>query len=213
MLIDRSVSSFLEDTASSSPAPGGGSVSALASALGASLTAMVCRLTIGKKKYADVEETMKAALTNAEEIRFALRSLIDADTQAFNTLMMAFGMPKDTEDQRGARAEEIESATQRATQMPLEVLRQSAKAVDIIQTVADHGNVNSRSDAGVAAVLIGAGARGAAMNVMINLPGIKDAEFVAATKAETVRLEEEVTARCQAIAQKIRSGLDTVDRS
>jgi formiminotetrahydrofolate cyclodeaminase len=119
MLAAKRVSEFIDEVAATSPAPGGGSVSALAAALGAALTSMVCHLTVGKKKYEDVQDEMIRALGQADELRAKLTDLIDQDTEAFNAVMRAFGMPKDTEEQKTRRSEAIQEATRQATLVPL----------------------------------------------------------------------------------------------
>src|SRR5512135_943166 len=103
MLTTKTVTEFLNEVASNSPAPGGGSVSALAGSLGAALTSMVCRLTIGKKKYAEVQADMESILRASEELRSQLAGIIDEDTEAFNKVMVAFGMAKETEEQKSLR--------------------------------------------------------------------------------------------------------------
>ncbi|HMK39511.1 MAG TPA: cyclodeaminase/cyclohydrolase family protein [Bacteroidota bacterium] len=174
----RTLAAFLDDLASSSPAPGGGSVAALAGALGSALTAMVCNLTIGKKKYAGVEEEMKKILHQAEEMRALFTALIDKDTEAFNKVMEAFGLPKDTEPQKALRSAAIREATKEATNVPLEVMKHCIDALALAQQVAASGNVNSISDAGVSAYMLHAAVEGAALNVRINLNNLNDSEFV-----------------------------------
>jgi len=178
MLIDKTVTQFLDELASNSPAPGGGSVAALAGAAGAALASMVCNLTIGKKKYAEVQDEMKAVLEQTELLRKELTQLIDKDTEAFNSLMAAFGLPKGTEQEQSARSAAIQTATKAATLVPLSVMRTCEKGLLHARTVAQKGNKNSGSDAGVAALLLQAGCAGAALNVRTNLGGLNDTEFV-----------------------------------
>jgi formiminotetrahydrofolate cyclodeaminase len=170
--------SFLDDLASASPAPGGGSVAALAGALGAALTSMVCRLTIGKKKYAEVEPEMKTILTQAEALRGQFTSLVADDTAAFNKVMEAYALPKESEAQKALRTAAIREATKEATLVPLEVMRHCIDAMALAGNVAAKGNVNSISDAGVSALMLQAACESAALNVRINLKGIDDKEFV-----------------------------------
>ena len=207
MLIHQTVAEFLDTTASSAPAPGGGSVSALAGALGAALTSMVCRLTIGKKKYAAVEPAMHETLLAAEDIRNQCLSLIDQDTAAFNGVMAAFGLPKETEEQKTARQRSIHDATRQATLVPLELMRSLERMLGLVATVAEQGNVNSRSDAGVAALLVGSAARGAALNVYVNLGGLPDDAFRKETRHETERLEQKIVTEADRIAQSVRTAL------
>jgi formiminotetrahydrofolate cyclodeaminase len=178
MLVTKPLNQFLDELASSSPAPGGGSVAALAGALGAALTSMVCNLTIGKKKYAGVQEEMKSILTQAEDLRAKFAGLVDKDTDAFNKVMEAFSLPKETEPQIALRRAAINEATKEATLVPLEVMKHCIDAMALAQEVAANGNPNSVSDAGVSALLLHAACEGAALNVRINLSSLADSEFV-----------------------------------
>jgi len=178
MLIEKTVTKFLDELASNSPAPGGGSVAALAGSLGAALTSMVCNLTIGKKKYADVENEMKQVVAQSEELRKIFTRLIDQDTDAFNKVMEAFGLPKETDTQKALRTAAIQAATKEATLIPLSVMKHVVDALALAKVVAGKGNVNSVSDAGVSVLILHAAAESAALNVKINLAGITDQEFV-----------------------------------
>ncbi len=178
MLVTKPVNLFLDELASSSPAPGGGSVAALAGALGAALTSMVCNLTIGKKKYAGIQDDMKNILAQAEDLRAKFTRLVDKDTDAFNKVIEAFSLPKDTEPQIALRRAAINEATKEATLIPLEVMKHCIDAMALAQEVAANGNPNSVSDAGVSALLLHAACEGAALNVKINLNSLADSEFV-----------------------------------
>ena len=196
MLTEKTVSQFLDELASSSPAPGGGSVAALAGAAGGALTAMVCNLTIGKKKYADVQDEMSAVGQQTEHLRKELALLIDKDTEAFNTVMTAFGLPKGTEQEQLARTAAIQEATKSATLIPLQVMKVCQQTLHHTLTVAQKGNKNSASDAGVAALMLQAGCAGAALNVRINLNGLSDAAFVQQSTQQyrdTLRIVESLT--------------------
>ncbi|MBL7996943.1 cyclodeaminase/cyclohydrolase family protein [bacterium] len=206
-LIARNVSEFLNELASSSPAPGGGSVSALAGALGTALIAMVSHLTIGKKKYAPVENGMKSTLDHSEQLRSKLTKLIDKDTDAFNLVMSAFAMPKDTDEQKNARAAAIESATKEATMVPLDVMNVCREAVELSEFVAHNGNTNALSDAGVAALLLRAGCRGAYYNVKINLASLKDTGFIEKIRLEASVIMEEVDTKTNAVMDHVESQL------
>ena len=178
MLTEKKVTEFLDELASSSSAPGGGSVAALSAALGAALTSMVCNLTIGKKKYAEVESELKNVLQQSETLRTTFTSLIEKDTLAFNKVMEAFGLPKDTDEQKALRAAAIEAATKEAALVPLEAMKHVIDALALAKVVAEKGNANSISDTGVSALMLHAAAEGAALNVQINLNSIKDTDFV-----------------------------------
>ncbi len=177
MLTSKTVIEFLDEVASNSPAPGGGSVSALAGSLGAALTSMVCRLTIGKKKYFDVQSEMEAILNRSEELRGKLVSVIDEDTAAFNKVMAALAMPKETDEQKVQRNSALQEATKAATLVPMKLMELCEEGASLAQTVAEKGNRNSLSDAGVALLLLQAAAHGASLNVQINLPGLEDQRF------------------------------------
>jgi len=178
MLIDEPVSRFVDELASNSPAPGGGSAAALAGAVGAALASMVCRLTIGKKKYERVETEMKDILLKSEELRDLFLRMIDRDAEAFRKVMEAYGLPKETDDQKALRSAAIQGATKEAALVPLELMKHVIDAFALAQAVAEKGNVNSASDAGVSALMLSAACESAALNVRINLAGIRDMEFV-----------------------------------
>jgi len=172
------IKAFLDELASASPAPGGGSVAALAGALGAALTSMVCNLTIGKKKYAEVESDMKRILAQSEDLRARFAVLVDTDTAAFNKVMEAYGLPKETEPQKALRAAAIREATKEAALVPLEVMKHCIDALALAQNAAANGNANSVSDAGVSALMLHAACEGASLNVRINLNALADSDFV-----------------------------------
>jgi methenyltetrahydrofolate cyclohydrolase len=186
----RTLASFIDELASSSPAPGGGSVAALSGALGAALISMVCNLTIGKKKYAGVEEDVKKVLAQSEALRKQFLDLSEKDTVAFNKVMEAFSLPKDTEPQKALRAAAVREATKEATLVPLEVMKHCIDALALAQEVAAKGNVNSVSDAGVSGLMLHAACQGAALNVRINLNSLGDADFVGWKNDEVASLSK-----------------------
>jgi formiminotetrahydrofolate cyclodeaminase len=188
MITTQSVSQFLDEVASRSPAPGGGSVAALSGALGAALTSMVCHLTIGKKKYADVQQEMENVLKRSEELRTSFSELVQKDTEAFDSVMKAFSLPKETEEEKTRRAGAIEEATKKATLVPLKVMEFCMEALPLSRTVAEKGNPNSISDAGVSALMLRAACEGAALNIRINLGTLQDKPFSEETRAKTTLL-------------------------
>jgi formiminotetrahydrofolate cyclodeaminase len=149
---------------------------------------MVCNLTIGKKKYADVEEEMRKIVLQSEGLRKVFTELVDRDTDAFNKVMEAFGLPKDTEPQKALRAAAIRAATKEATMVPLEVMKHCIDALALAQQVVARGNLNSVSDAGVSAHMLAASCESAALNVVINLKGLDDEEFVGWKREEVQSL-------------------------
>ncbi len=205
MLTERTITQFLDELASNSPAPGGGSVAALAGAAGAALASMVCNLTTGKKKYADVQAEISSVVLETEKLRKELTLLIDKDTEAFNTVMAAFGMPKGTEQEQSARGAAIQEATKSATLIPLQVMTVCRDALRYALVVAQKGNKNSASDAGVAALMLQAGCAGAALNVRINLNGLSDAEFVQKTSQHYRGILQDA----DDLAKKVRAAVDT----
>ncbi|KYK20977.1 hypothetical protein AYK21_01115 [Thermoplasmatales archaeon SG8-52-2] len=190
-LASMKINSFLSELASSSPAPGGGSVAALAGSLGAALSSMVCNLTIGKEKYSEVQEKIKDTLKKSEKIRKDLTKLIDEDTNAFNDVMKAFKMPKETESQKEKRSKAIQEGYKKAAKVPLETARTCEKIFDIAKVVADIGNQNSITDSAVSALMAQAGVKGAILNVKINIGSIKDESFVKKISSEIEKLEND----------------------
>ncbi len=190
MLAEKPISQFMDELASSAPAPGGGSVAALAGAMGAALVSMVCNLTVGKKKYADVEEEIKAILGQSESLRQELMNLLEEDVAAYTKVSEAMKMPRETEEQKAIREEALEKALKEATKVPLRVAEACVKVMDLCRPVAEKGNINAVSDAGVAVVMAEAGLRSAALNVLINLGWIKDEAFKKEAQAQLDKLLE-----------------------
>jgi glutamate formiminotransferase/formiminotetrahydrofolate cyclodeaminase len=174
MNIDDSIRNYLDDISSSSPTPGGGNVSAFSGAVACNLGIMVCNLTIGKKKYVDVEEEMKDIKFELAVAKEEFLNLAEKDNQAFENVMASFKLPKDTDEQKNERNDKIESATIEAAEVPAEVLRNCSKIISLFQALAEKGNQNSTSDAGVGASLISTAAEGAYLNVLINCSSLSN---------------------------------------
>ncbi|MCR4407048.1 MAG: cyclodeaminase/cyclohydrolase family protein [Anaerolineae bacterium] len=189
-LTAKPVTTFLDELASSAPAPGGGSVAALAGALGAALVSMVCNLTVGKPKYADVQNDIQALLEQSEALRRELVDLLEADVQVYTSVSKAYKMPRDTEEEKAARQEAIQAALKEATAVPMKVAEACVKILDLCTPAAEKGNVNAVSDAGVAALMAEAALRSAALNALINLGAIRDEEFVRKERARLNALLE-----------------------
>lgn len=183
MLTGLSVQHFLDALASGEPAPGGGSVAALAGAQGAALISMVCNLTVGRKKYAGVEAELLAVRARADSLRAQLTELIDRDTAAYEAVMVAYKLPKETPDQLTARTAAIQAALQQATLTPLETLAACVEALELCPVILAKGNPNAASDGAAGMLAAHAGMHAAALNVRINLLAIDDAEFATATNA------------------------------
>ncbi len=206
-LVNQSISEFLDTTASNKPAPGGGSVAALSGALGAALSSMVCNLTLGKDKYQDSEEEMKEVLRHTEVLRAKLTKLIDLDTQAFNDVITAFKMPKDSDEQIVARSSAIQEGYKKAAQVPLTTARTCFEILEHAKKAADLGNPNSISDAAVSALMARSGVHGAILNVEINLSCIKDRGFVKDLSSELADLMNTTDEITEEILCLVRSKL------
>ena len=198
-LVEMSILEFLDELGSDSPAPGGGSTAALSGALAAALGEMVCNLTIGKEKYADVENELKEVLDKCKKVRDRLTGLIDKDTEAFNEVIRAFKLPKETEEEKEIRKNAIQNAFKTAASIPFETAKTCFEVLHLAKIVAEKGNKNSISDAGVSALLANAGIRSAVYNVRINLGWIKDEDFVDKIKSEI----EEIENRSKTLVEEI----------
>jgi formiminotetrahydrofolate cyclodeaminase len=176
-LTNQTVVQFLDALASSAPAPGGGSVAALSGALGAALASMVCNLTLGKKKYADVQEDIASMLQRSETLRKTLTDLLEADVQAYTGVSQAYKLPRETAEEKEARSEAIQEALQAATRVPMQIAQACAEVLDLCTPAAEKGNVHAVSDAGVAALMAEAGLRSSALNIIININAIRDEAF------------------------------------
>jgi Methenyl tetrahydrofolate cyclohydrolase len=207
MLASLSVSKFLDETASNSPAPGGGSVSALAASLGAALASMVCRLTIGRNSNATVQSELESILIKSEKLRAKFTALIDEDTNAFKKVIAAYRLPKETTEQNAQRAAAIQAAYKEATVIPVQLLELCAEAVALLKIVGEKGNKNSLTDSGVAVLMLGAACDGAAMNVRINLASITDLSFVEANKILTNSLQVSISNSAQQALFRINERL------
>ena len=176
-LIDMTCRDFADETASESPAPGGGSISAYVGALGAALATMVANLSSHKPGWDDRWEEFSEWAVRGQQIKDELLSLVDEDTNAFNKVMDAFGLPKTTDEEKAARSAAIQEATRYATEVPLRTMQLSFDAFEIIKAMAEEGNPNSVSDAGVGALCARSAVMGAFLNVKINAAGLKDRAF------------------------------------
>ena len=213
-LVSMTNREFVDELSSDSPAPGGGSVAALCAAQAAGLVAMVGNLTVGKKKYADVQDRVKEIAVRGQALKDFFLDAIDGDTDAFNKVMDCFGLPKATAKQQQARDLAIAEATRGATRVPLSVLERVPEVLDLAEEVGRIGNVNSLSDAGVAVLAALSGAEGAYYNVLINLAGLKDLDqsaepdFIAATRARAVEIMGVCEQKAAAARASIRGQLE-----
>jgi len=195
---DEPLQVYVDDAASGKPAPGGGSVSACAGALGAALVSMVCNLTIGKEKFAAVESRLGDVVACSEACRSELERLLQDDTTAYNGVIEGYRLPKDSPEQQAARAAHIQAALKVAANVPLEIARVALRVCRLAKTAGELGNPAAVTDAAIGAILGEGAAQGAALNVLINLSSIKDESYVAACRAELSSiLAEAVTLRAE----------------
>ena len=178
MFQEQQLQTFLDQLASKASTPGGGSAAAIMGAMGAALVSMVANLTVGKQKYQDVEEEMQGFLERSEDMRSRLTGMIQADIDVFDKVMAAYGMARDTDAEKAARSGAIQAALKEATDVPLACAQLCADVIELCRPVAEKGNLNVISDAGVAVLAAHAALRSAALNVYINIGGIRDEEFV-----------------------------------
>jgi glutamate formiminotransferase/formiminotetrahydrofolate cyclodeaminase len=191
-LVSRSVSGFVDEVSVDSPVPGGGSVAALCGALGSALISMVANLTHGKKDYEGVWDEVAELADNAQALKDYFVRAVDRDSAAFDAVMTAMRLPKKSDEEKAARDAALQEANKGAASVPLEVLRRVPEAAALAKRIAEIGNVNSVSDAGVAGQCALTCAVSAAYNVLINLSGIEDEEFVKNTAAEAKKIRSEV---------------------
>ena len=178
MIKDKTIQIFLDELASKSSTPGGGSAAAIIGAMGAALISMVANFTVGKKNYEAVEDEVRAILARSEKLRARLTDMIKADVDVFNKVMGAYGLPKDTDEQKARRTEAIQAALKEATDVPLACAKLCGEVINLSLPIAEKGNKGVISDAGVAVLAGYAALRSATLNVSINIAGIKDESFV-----------------------------------
>ncbi|WP_026369621.1 cyclodeaminase/cyclohydrolase family protein [Kallotenue papyrolyticum] len=188
--IDTTVVAYLDALASGAPTPGGGGAAALAGAMAAALISMVCNLTIGKQRYAEAEDEMRAVLDRSETLRAELTQLAEDDVAAFNRLSAAYKLPRVTEADIAIRRDAIQEALKRATEVPLRTARAAAAILPLCPPVAERGNQAAVSDVGVAVQLAHAAIRSALLNVEINLRTLNDPLYVRQVRNEVARLTE-----------------------
>jgi glutamate formiminotransferase/formiminotetrahydrofolate cyclodeaminase len=176
-LIKMDLTAFADETASESPAPGGGSISAYVGALGISLGTMVANLSSHKPGWDERWKEFSDWAEKGQKMKNELLSLVDEDTNAFNKIMSAFGLPKGNDEEKKARTESIQQATRYATEVPFRVMKISYETMEVIKAMAEHGNPNSVTDAGVGALCARTAVMGAFLNVKINAAGLSDKDF------------------------------------
>ncbi|MHA1222481.1 MAG: cyclodeaminase/cyclohydrolase family protein [Candidatus Heimdallarchaeaceae archaeon] len=206
-LIDMEITEFLDELASSSPAPGGGAAAAIAGAMGAALGSMVSRLTIGKEGYEAVEDFFKEKLEKMEELRKTLTELVDKDANAFSGVIAAFRLPKETEEQKAIRSAKILSEYKVAAEIPMETCKACREVINHLLEMGTKGNKNALSDIAVGALCALTGLKSAAHNVEINLGYIskKDEEYGKKLESELEELLTDVDAKVNKLDKEVRA--------
>jgi formiminotetrahydrofolate cyclodeaminase len=205
-----SLKTYLNELSSNSPTPGGGNVSALCGVLACSLGMMVCSLTIGKKKYTEVENEIKDLLIKLETAKNDFIKLAEEDNQAFNRVMEAFNLPKETDEEKKNRSKKIDEATFEAAVVPSRVIEKCRLTIPFIQTIAEKGNQNSLSDSGVAAALFRTASDGAFLNVMINCSSLLNKVIGSELLKKSEVANDEVKMLSKRISNLIKSKLNPV---
>ena len=207
MVAQSTVEKFLDDLASGSATPGGGSAAAIMGAMGAALVSMVCNVTIGKKGYEGVEAEMKAVLRESEKVRRRLTDMVAEDIAAFDSILAAYKLPKATDDDKARRTDAIQAGLRRATETPLQCARVCAEVIALSRRASVHGYLNVISDGGVGVLAGFTGLRSAALNVYINAPALKDRAFAEQATAELEELVESCAAESEAVYKIVRKKL------
>ena len=205
-LAELKTAEFVDLLASDAPAPGGGSAAALEGALGAALTAMVCGLTVGKKKYAEFQELAEEAQKKATDLKARFVDVMDRDTEAFNVVSAAFGMPKETDEEKAARSAAIQKGLEGCTKTPFEMMELAVETLELTASILGKSNDSAASDLGVSALSLRSAIQGAWLNVLINIGSLKNKEL-----AEDYRAKgEALLAKALPLADQI---YDTVVKS
>lgn len=210
-LVDLTIKEFLNEVDSSKPAPGGGSVSALVSSLGIGLSRMVAHLTINKKKYLVLDENIRKEyednFNNLKDTLDEMYPLIDEDTKAFNMIMSAYKLPRETEEEKQKRSEAIQVATLEAIKVPAKIADLSYSSLLIINKMIDYGNKNALTDIGVGALLLQSGLEGAIFNVRINLHSLEDKRIVEEYNEKCFNLLKEANVIKKDLINKVYAGI------
>ncbi len=207
MIINRDCNEFLEILSSSAPVPGGGGASAFVGAIGMALGSMVGNLTLGKKKYEDVQDDIKVILNKAEKLRDELVSLVDKDAEVFEPLSRAYGMPKETEEEKRIKEEVMEKALKQAASVPLETMEKSLEAIALHEELADKGTRIAVSDVGVGVLFCKSALLGASLNVYINTKFMKNRQHAQELNEMTEKLIAEGVAKADEVYRKVEGML------
>ena len=206
-LVDLTVKEFLDKSAGNDPVPGGGSVSAFYGAIASSLASMVGGLTVGKKKYLEYNDVMEDIIKCMETYQQDFLTLIDKDSDAYDKVFNCFKMPKETDEEKAKRSQAIQESTLYAAEVPLEVAKKALEIMDIIETVVKHGNQNAVTDGCIAMMSARNAVLGAALNVRINLGGLKDTAKAKELENEVLALETKAIEREEVLRSQVTKDL------
>lgn len=198
---------FVEVLASKAPTPGGGGASALTGAVGVALGNMVGSLTVGKKKYAEVEEEIKAMMETSAKLQADLLELVQKDAECFEPLAAAYRMPKDTEEEKAEKERVLEQATKDACEVPFEIMEKCCQGIDLCGEFAEKGSVMATSDAGAGAIFCKAALQAASLNVYINTKSLKDREYAQQANEKSDAMLKEYMAKADAIIDAVFAAL------
>ena len=202
-LAEMTVTQFADVLASDAPAPGGGSTAALAGALGAALTAMVCRLTEGRKKYEEYQDYILEVKEKATALQAKFIDVMDRDTEAFMVISNAYGMPKATDEEKAGRSAAIQAGLVKSTETPMEMMELSAETIALTESLLGKFNTASASDLGVGALTLRTAVQGAWLNVLINIGSLKDKELAENYRAKGQALVDQVVAAADRIYETV----------
>jgi formiminotetrahydrofolate cyclodeaminase len=203
---DVTLSGFSEALASAEPVPGGGSASAIAAALGASLVAMVARLSLDRPKYAAYGATHQRGIATGDQARVRFLELADLDAAAYQSFVTARRMPQETAEEKGARDEQMRATARQASEVPLEVVRLCHQVLLDVEALAGRSNLNASSDLDVAGLLLSAAAQGAGANVVINLSSVEDARYAGSMLSEVEGYLHQIESAVSRVHAQVRSG-------
>ena len=206
-MIEKSCVEFAGMLASGAPVPGGGGASAMVGALGVALGSMVGNLTVGKKKYESVQEDIKAVLEKAKALQDELMALVEKDAEVFEPLSKAYGLPRNTEEEKKKREEVMEEALRLACSVPMEIMEKSLEAISLHEELAVKGTRLAISDVGVGVLFCKSALMGASLNVFINTKLMKDREYAVKINAEAGRMLEEGMKRADKVYADVESGI------
>ena len=206
-LIRMDLRAFADETASESPAPGGGSISAYVGSLGAALGTMVANLSAGKRGWEDKINLFSDFAAQGQQVKDTLLTLVDEDTNAFNKIMNAFGLPKGTDEEKKVRTQAIEDATKYACEIPFKVMETAYSILPMLSAMVEQGNPNSITDAGVGVLCVKTAVRGAYFNVLVNAQGLKDRAFAEDIKSRAKQILDKNHADADALIAKVETAI------